>query len=564
MSKPITVSIVGNAGPLRKSLKEADTALGEFGDSIKKIGLAAAAGVGVLAAGIGTAAKAAAEDQKSFALMENAIRNVTGATYDQIKAVDEQIGKMSLQVGIADDKLRPAYAALVRGTRDVEQANKDLSLVVDISTALQMDATTVADALAKGYEGNTKALKSLSPEMAAVIKEGASMSEIMDILSANFSGAATAAAETFQGRIDRVKIAFGEIVEQIGYAVLPMLEKIAGFITDKVIPVVQEFADAFSERGLGGVLDLTVDKFLNFYDESSNMTKAIISGTIALGGFYVALKALTFVQTVTTLVNGMTAAINAATVSTGAFQVTALGMAKVVGVAFAAVAITIDQALADNGMAAKGILRSVVEFANGIITVIEATFNSAVTATNYLIDAMNRIPGVNIDKLSPNKFPRIPVPADPYVGTGTSNLPRLVVPTIEPINAKPSGMGGVTGAAGMPEIPTPSAGQGGAGGGKAAARARAEQPGGIIDQLGEDIAQQLIDLGGGAGGGGYGAVMGTAAVLDGLTGGVSTPPTTISITVNTVTADANLPNLIVDALQQYNITSGPIDVAIAA
>lgn len=58
--------------------------------------------------------------------------------------------------------------------------------------------------------------------------------------------------------------------------------------------------------------------------------------------------------------------------------------------------------------------------------------------------------------------------------------------------------------------------------------------------------------------------MGTAAVLDGLTGGVSTPPTTISITVNTVTADANLPNLIVDALQQYNITSGPIDVAIAA
>lgn len=563
MSKPITVSIVGNAGPLRKSLKEADTALGEFGDSIKKIGLAAAAGVGVLAAGIGTAAMAAAEDQKSFALMENAIRNVTGATYDQIKAVDEQIGKMSLQVGIADDKLRPAYAALVRGTRDVEQANKDLSLVVDISTALQMDATTVADALAKGYEGNTKALKSLSPEMAAVIKEGASMSEIMDILSANFSGAATAAAETFQGRIDRVKVAFGEIVEQIGYAVLPMLEKIAGFIADKVIPVVQEFADAFSERGLGGVLDLTVEKFLNFYDESSNMTKAIISGTIALGGFYVALKALTFVQTVTTLVNGMTAAINAATVSTGAFQVTALGMAKVVGVAFAAVAITIDQALADNGMAAKGILRSVVEFANGIISVIEATFNSAVSATNYLIDAMNRIPGVDIDPLSMNKFPRIPVPSDPYVGKGTSNLPRLVVPSVEPINGQPSGTGGVTGTAGMPEVAAPSAGRGG-GGGSAAARARAEQPGGIIDQLREDIAQQLIDLGGGAGGGGYGAVMGTAAVLDGLTGGVSTPPTTISITVNTVTADANLPNLIVDALQQYNITSGPIDVAIAA
>ena len=37
----------------------------------------------------------------------------------------------------------------------------------------------------------------------------------------------------------------------------------------------------------------------------------------------------------------------------------------------------------------------------------------------------------------------------------------------------------------------------------------------------------------------------------------------VSITVNTVSADANLPNLIVDALQQYNLVSGPLDVQIA-
>jgi len=60
----------------------------------------------------------------------------------------------------------------------------------------------------------------------------------------------------------------------------------------------------------------------------------------------------------------------------------------------------------------------------------------------------------------------------------------------------------------------------------------------------------------GGGGGGTGAAMGTEALLDGLTGGVN-------IVVNTVSADANLPNLIVEALQQYNLTSGPIDVAIA-
>ena len=115
MSKPITVSIVGNAGPLKKSLDEADGFLGKFGGSIKAVGVAAAAGVGALAAGIGVAAKAAMDDQKSFVSLENTIRNVTGATHEQIKAVDEQIGKMSLATGVADDKLRPAFEALVRG-----------------------------------------------------------------------------------------------------------------------------------------------------------------------------------------------------------------------------------------------------------------------------------------------------------------------------------------------------------------------------------------------------------------------------------------------------------------
>jgi hypothetical protein len=38
----------------------------------------------------------------------------------------------------------------------------------------------------------------------------------------------------------------------------------------------------------------------------------------------------------------------------------------------------------------------------------------------------------------------------------------------------------------------------------------------------------------------------------------------VNITVNTVSADANLPTLIVGALQQYNLVNGPIDVTIAA
>jgi hypothetical protein len=63
----------------------------------------------------------------------------------------------------------------------------------------------------------------------------------------------------------------------------------------------------------------------------------------------------------------------------------------------------------------------------------------------------------------------------------------------------------------------------------------------------------------GGGGGGLGAVLGTEAVLDGLTGGGDV----ISVTVNTVTAPADLGDTIVDALVEYNRRSGPLQLEIA-
>ena len=537
MSKPITVSIVGNAGPLKKSLREADQSLSEFGASLKKFGLAAAAGVGTLAAGIGFAAKAAAEDQKSFVLMSTAIRNVTGATNDQIKALDAQIGKMSLATGIADDKLRPAFAALTRGTRDIEAATRDFDLVLDISTSLQMDATTVADALAKGYEGNMKALRGLSPEMAAVIKEGASMNEVLDILRGNFSGATADAADTFQGRMARLQVAFSEIVEQVGYALLPILERIATFIADKVVPVIQEFADAFSEKGLSGVIDVAMGKVSDFYDETSAMTRFVINASIALGGMYTAFRALTFIQTISKLMDTFTAATGRATLAVGGFQTTALGMVRGIGLVAASVAITLEGLLQNNAEYGRILLGRVGKFVNIFIGMIETAANSAVYAVNLINRAYNAIPFLpDVPLLGPAKIPRLPedfsaasgatavggfgIPAHlGELGNLTPTLPGITPPT--PTPPPPDGSGDGRG------------GRGGRGGGMMGDFSS----GGIDSSYSGDIFSLE-------------ALAARAAV--------------VNITVNTVSADANLPNLIVDALQQYNLVSGPIDVAIAS
>jgi hypothetical protein len=109
-----------------------------------------------------------------------------------------------------------------------------MNLVMDISTALQMDSTTVADALAKAYQGNFKALRTLSPEMAAMIKEGASLDEVMSVLSKTFGGAAANSAETAAGKMKILKNSIGETSESIGAALLPVVEA--------VLPILNKFA----------------------------------------------------------------------------------------------------------------------------------------------------------------------------------------------------------------------------------------------------------------------------------------------------------------------------------
>ena len=202
--------------------------------AIKKAAIPAAAALGGLAVALGDATRAAMEDQQEQAALALTLQNVTGAGAAQTAQVEKQISAMSRASGVADTEYRKALEALVRGTKDVGIAMNDMNLVMDISTATGTDSATVADALAKAYQGNFKALRSLSPEMSTMIKEGASLNEVMDVLGGTFGGATATSAETAAGKMKILKNSIGETKESIGAALLPVLEA--------VLPVLNKFA----------------------------------------------------------------------------------------------------------------------------------------------------------------------------------------------------------------------------------------------------------------------------------------------------------------------------------
>jgi uncharacterized membrane protein YjjP (DUF1212 family) len=218
-----------------KEFKQLETAGEKAQFAIKKAAVPAAAALAGIGVALVGATKAAIEDEAEQAQLALTLQNVTAASDAQVKATEDQISAMSRASGIADTEYRLALEALVRGTKDVGIAMNDMNLVMDISKSTGIDSATVADALAKAYQGNFKALRTLSPEMATMIKEGASLDDVMNVLGGTFGGAVAANAETAAGKLAIMKNSIGETKESIGAALLPVLEA--------VLPYLQKFAD---------------------------------------------------------------------------------------------------------------------------------------------------------------------------------------------------------------------------------------------------------------------------------------------------------------------------------
>jgi len=208
--------------------------------AIKKAAVPAAAAIAGLAVVLGDATKAAMEDAQEQANLKLILQNTTGASDAQVKSLEDQISVMSRASGIADTEYRVALEKLTIGTKDADKAMADMNLVMDISQGLHTDSATVADALAKAYEGNFKALKTLSPEIKTMVDDGASLDEIMSALGGTFGGAVAANSETAAGKMAIFKNSIAETKEGIGAALLPVLEA--------VLPFLQKFADWAQEN----------------------------------------------------------------------------------------------------------------------------------------------------------------------------------------------------------------------------------------------------------------------------------------------------------------------------
>lgn len=245
-SRTLKLSILADVDNLKKGLTDAGTDTDSFGTKLgdfgKKAGAAfAVAGAAALAyAGVllVDGVKSAIEDEAAQAKLATTLQNVTGATDATIAATETWISQQGLALGVTDDELRPALERLVRSTGDVEEAQKLASLAFDISAGTGKSLEAVSNALGKAVDGNTASLGKLGIGIDAADLKTMSFDEVTAALAETFGGQATEKAETFAGKMDRLKLAFSEGQETVGAFVLDAITPLLTIFTEKIVPII--------------------------------------------------------------------------------------------------------------------------------------------------------------------------------------------------------------------------------------------------------------------------------------------------------------------------------------
>jgi phage-related protein len=241
---------------LRKGVNGASNEVSGFGDKVKKFGKIA--GAAFAAAGVAAAAyagkllvdgvKAAIEDEAAQAKLATTLTNVTGATNAQIAAVESQITKTSLLTGLTDDELRPSFERFVRATKDADAALKLQAVAIDVAAGSGKSLEAVTNAMSKAAEGNAGSLAKLGVGLTAAQLKTMSMDEITAQLAATFGGQASEQADTFQGKMQRLNVAFSEGKETVGSFVLDAITPMVSGFVNSVIPAVQALAEELGPK----------------------------------------------------------------------------------------------------------------------------------------------------------------------------------------------------------------------------------------------------------------------------------------------------------------------------
>lgn len=187
--------------------------------------VAFAAVAGVIKTSIDAAKEAEIEMAKFNATMDT-MGSAGKKAKDQLIA----LSRATVKLGFDDEDAANSLAKFFQRTGDVTDAQKLLTVAMDLSRAKSIDLLTATTLVNQVLSGNGRVLKQYGID----IKETASPLEALGILHDRVAGQAEAFANTFGGKMEILSGQMTNMKEAIGSAFIPVLSNLAA----KLIPIV--------------------------------------------------------------------------------------------------------------------------------------------------------------------------------------------------------------------------------------------------------------------------------------------------------------------------------------
>jgi len=247
-----------------------------FGASFGKVTGGVLAGLGLAQAGgaaLGFLKDANAEAQearKVGALTEQVIRSTGGAANVTADQVGNLAAALSNKVGVDDEAIQSGANLILtfknvrnelgKGNQIFDRANE---AALNLSAAGFGDLRSTSLQVGKALNDPLKGLTALGragvtftaaqkKQIKALVESNRTL-DAQKIILAEIESQVGGAAEAQVTASDKASVAFGNLKEQIGTALLPTVDRLATFSTDKLIPAISGFVTGLEDgTGLGG------------------------------------------------------------------------------------------------------------------------------------------------------------------------------------------------------------------------------------------------------------------------------------------------------------------------
>jgi hypothetical protein len=191
--------------------------------------------------------------------------------------VERFVQQLQNSSAVADDVLRPSLDRLLRATDNVTQAQSLLSLALDIAATRGVSVEAATAALTKATNGSYTSLAKLSDAYSGAELKAMGFKGTIAALTSDFKGGAATAADSYQGSIDKISLAFGDLQESLGKGFFAGVEKSMGSTSggaDKLQEAILSLQGGFETLGesIGGAIQYVprfVSAFKVMYDTMS-------------------------------------------------------------------------------------------------------------------------------------------------------------------------------------------------------------------------------------------------------------------------------------------------------